>query len=165
MKHQKFLGLPFLVALFFLVSGIAFAASLQSVQIKKGVLRSSPSFMGKIVPDVSYGDRVEEVENKNGWSKVKPEGADASGWIHDSALTQKRIVLSAGQTDVAQAATSDEIALAGKGFNEQVEREMKEKYPQMDYSSIDRMEKVIVSDSQMKQFLEEGRVLPPEGAE
>ena len=121
--------------------------------------------MGTIVADVSYGDRVEEVEIRNGWSKVKPESADPAGWIHGSALTQKKIILTAGQTDVDQMATSDEIALAGKGFNEQVEREMKERHPQLDYSAIDKMEKIVVSDDQMKQFLTKGRVIPREGVE
>ena len=138
---------------------------MKSIQIKKGVLRSSPSFMGKVVANVSYGDRVEAVENKNGWSKVKLESADAAGWIHESALTHKKIILSAGQTDVNQTATSDEIALAGKGFNEQVEREMKEKYPQLNYSVIDKMEKTVITDRQMKQFLTRGSVVPREGVE
>lgn len=138
---------------------------MKSIQIKKGVLRSRPSFMGEIIADVFYGDRVEEVDSKNGWSKVRPEGAEKQGWIHDSALTHKKIILVSGQTNVAQMATSDEIALAGKGFNEQVEREMKDKYPHMNYSLIDKMEKTVVSDLQMKQFLKEGRVLVPEGAD
>jgi hypothetical protein len=136
---------------------------MKSIQIKKGVLRESPSFLGKVVANISYGDRVEEVEKKNGWSKVKTESAEASGWIHESAVTHKKIILSTGQTDVNQAATSDEIALAGKGFNEQVEREMQEKYPQLNYSVIDKMEKTVISDRQMKQFLEKGRVVPREG--
>jgi hypothetical protein len=165
MKQCKHFLLPFIIFILLLIPAVIFSASMQSIQIKNGVLRSSPSFLGKVTAKVSYGDRVEGMENKNGWSKVRPEDAEISGWIHDSALTHKKIILMPGQTDVAQAATSDEIALAGKGFNEQVEREMKDKYPQMDYSSIDKMEKIVVSDPQMKQFLNEGRVLPPEGAE
>ena len=119
--------------------------------------------MGKIVANVAYGDRVEAMESQNGWSKVRLAGEKQSGWIHDSALTHKKIVLTAGQSDVAQGATGDEIALAGKGFNEQVEREVKEKNPQLDFKTIDQMEKIVVSDSQMRQFLDAGRVRPQGG--
>jgi uncharacterized protein YgiM (DUF1202 family) len=121
--------------------------------------------MSKIVTKVAYGDRVEVMDNKNGWSKARPAGAKQSGWIHDSALTHKKIVLTAGQSDVAQGATGDEIALAGKGFNEQVEQEFKEKNPQLDFKMIDQMEKIVVSDSQMRQFLEAGRVNPQGGVQ
>jgi hypothetical protein len=165
MNLRKRMRLPLVIAVFLMISGIALAAAMKSVQIKEGALRSTPSFLGKIVAKVAYGDRVEAMDNQNGWSKVKLAGARQSGWIHDSALTHKKIVLKAGQSDVAQGATGDEIALAGKGFNEEVERELRGKNPQLDFKTIDQMEKIVVSDSQMRQFLDEGRVSPQGGAQ
>lgn len=165
MNLRKRMPLPLVIAGFLLISTITLAAAMKSVQIKAGALRSNPSFMSKIVAKVAYGDRVEAVDNKNGWSKVTLAGAKQSGWIHDSALTHKKIVLTAGQSNVAQGATGDEIALAGKGFSEQVEREMKEKKPQLDFKMIDQMEKIVVSDSQMQNFLKEGQVNPQGGAQ
>lgn len=164
MDQRKRVWLPYVVVSVVLFSGIAFAATMKSIQIKTSALRSSPSFMGKIIATVSYGDRVEEVESKNGWANVKPTGTETSGWIHDSALTHKEILLESGNTNVAQSATSNEIALAGKGFNEQVERGFKERNPQLDYAAIDRMEKIVIPDRQMRQFLEEGRIVPREDA-
>jgi len=165
MNLRRWMQLPVAIAVFLMIAGVPLAAAMQSVQIKSGVLRATPSFMGKIVARVVYGDRVEALDNKNGWSKVRPAGVKQSGWIHNSALTQKKIVLSAGQSDVAQGATGEEIALAGKGFNEKVEREFKEKNPQLDFKMIDQLEKIVVSDSQMRQFLEAGRVRPQGGAQ
>lgn len=165
MYLSKKMRWPLVVAALLMIFGITWAASMKSVQIKEGVLRSTPSFMSKVVAKVSYGDRVEAVDNQNGWSKVRLSGLEQPGWIHDSALTNKKIVLTAGQSDVAQGASVDEIALAGKGFNEQVEREFKEKNPQLDFKTIDQMEKIVVSDSQMRQFLEAGRVVPQGGAQ
>jgi len=87
-----------------------------SVQIREGRLRTTPSFLGKIIGSVRYGDRVAVLEEKSSWLLVSPPNADR-GWIHQSALTVKKIVLRPGEEDVRKAATTDEIALAGKGFD------------------------------------------------
>ncbi len=157
--------LAFVMSVFLLTSGVGLAATMKSVQIKEGALRSTPSFMGKIIAKVFYGDRVEEMASKNGWAKVMPAGKTQPGWIHDSALTHKKIVLTAGKGDVDQAATGDEIALAGKGFNDQVENAFKEKNPKMDFKMIDQMENMVVSDSRMRQFLQAGQVHPGGGSQ
>ncbi|WP_372678023.1 SH3 domain-containing protein [Desulfosarcina sp.] len=165
MNLRKRMRFPLVLAVFLMISGITMAAATKSVQIREGAIRSAPSFMSKIIAKVAYGDLVEAVDNKNGWSRVRRAGVEQSGWIHDSALTHKKIVLTAGPSDVSQGATGDEIALAGKGFNEQVEREFKEKNPQLNFKLIDQMEKIVVSDSQMRQFLEAGRVSPQGGTQ
>lgn len=165
MSLRNRMGWPFIIAVTLVIPGITLAVAMQSIQIKAGTLRSAPSFMGKIVAKVDYGDRVETLDQKNGWSKVRRPGEKQSGWIHDSALTHKKIVLKAGQSDVAQGATGGEIALAGKGFNEQVERQVKAKNPQLDFKMIDQMEKIVIPDSQMRQFLKAGRVSPQGGAQ
>jgi hypothetical protein len=82
--------------------------------------------------------------------------------MHSSALTEKKIVFTAGAKDVQTSASSNEVALAGKGFNKQVENEFKGKNPNINYAWIDRMEKFVVSEKQIKQFLKEGE-LSPEG--
>ena len=65
---------------------------------------------------------------------------------------------------VEKAASSDEIALAGKGFNEQVEGEFKKKNPNIDFKQIDRMEKIVVSQNNMQQFLKSGGLSPKGGS-
>lgn len=134
----------------------AAANSLMSIQVKKGHLRSSPSFLGKIVSALDYGDRVAVLEKKDPWNKVRSSEQNITGWIHASALTTKKIILKPGAADVEQAATSDEVALAGKGFNQQVEGEFKAKNPHLDYTLINAMEQVVVSQAQIELFLREG---------
>ena len=155
------------VLTFLLIGLTGFAAfavgqSMMSVQIKKGELRLSPSFLGKIVAQLYYGDRVYVLEEKGSWSKVGLSEGAAEGWIHSSALTPKKIVLRAGAEDVEAAASSDELALAGKGFNQQVESEFRAKNPNLDFTWIDKMETYVVSEKEMKRFLKEGE-LSPEG--
>ena len=143
----------------------AAAEKMMSVQVKDGKLRAAPSFLGKIVATVSYGDRVELKEEKGAWSRVGFTGGGAEGWIHTSALTRKKIILKAGASDVSQTASSEEIALAGKGFNKQVEGEFKTKNPNLDFTWVDRMEKIVVSQEQMQRFLKEGELSPKGGAQ
>ncbi|MGA8178614.1 MAG: SH3 domain-containing protein [Desulfobacterales bacterium] len=134
-----------------------------SIQVKKGEIRSTPSFLGVIVARVSYGDRVYVREEKGSWVKVRTAEHNSEGWIHSSALTLKKIVFNAGAADVQTSASSNELALAGKGFNEQVENEFKEQNPKINYAWVNRMEKFVVSEKEIKQFLKEGKLTPEGG--
>ncbi len=129
-------------------------AEMKSVQVKEGPLRASASFLGAVVGSVSYGDRVDAGTERNGWTQVKT-AAGASGWIHSSALTKKRIVLKGAGEDISQGASTEEIALAGKGFNEQVEREYKSTH-NVNFGPVDRMEARSVSEAQVRKFAAEG---------
>jgi hypothetical protein len=132
-----------------------------SVQVKEGELRATPSFLGKIVARVAYGDRVVVAGTRGAWKKVSLRGGKLQGWMHTSALTTKRIALKAGQTAVRTGATQDELALAGKGFNEQVEAAFRKENRNLDYTWINRMETFKVSPDLMNNFLAQGNVVPP----
>ena len=104
----------------------AWAAKEMSVQVRDGQLRNRASFLGAVTAQVAYGDRVTVNQTQAGWCEVaKADGA--KGWIHESALTPKRVVMSSGTTDARSGASGEEVALAGKGFNSDVEREFKAK--------------------------------------
>jgi SH3-like domain-containing protein len=149
--------------LFFLIcitALAAFAASqkMMSVQVNRGVVRVTPSFLGNVVTRLSYGDRVYVVEEKESWTRVGLSMDADKGWIHSSSLTPKKIVLKAGTEDVEVDASGEEIALAGKGFNKQVESEFRAENSNLDYTWIDKMGKCVVSEREMKQFLKEGEL-------
>lgn len=137
-----------------------------SVQVKTGQLRATPSFMGKIIANLNYGDQVDVRGEQSGWIKAALKGKSQEGpegWIHSSALTTKRIILQAGAEDVEKAATSDELALAGKGFNEQVEGEFRAKNKDIDFAWIDKMEQQSVSPAQVQAFIQQGELRPEGG--
>ena len=165
MKPRKLLALAIVAAAFVCVPAMGLGAKILSVQVKQGALRSVPSFLGKIVARVSYGDRVEPLEKRGGWSKVKPVGKGPGGWIHDSALTEKKIELRAGKGNVPQSTTGDELALAGKGFNKQVEGKYRAENPEADFAAIDRMEKIVISEKQMQRFIRDGQLTLDGGAQ
>jgi hypothetical protein len=131
-----------------------------SVQVREGQIRATPSFLGKMVAKAAYGDRVDLLEDRETWKRVSIPGGKLQGWMHTSALTTKRIVLKAGQADVQTGATRDELALAGKGFNEQVESAFKKENKNLDYTWINRMESLKISPEQMQSFLARGNLVP-----
>jgi hypothetical protein len=161
------LKFAFIISLVISFSGLAVFAleqKMMSIQVKKGALRSSPSFMGKIVAQLKYGDRVAVQGAKGSWHFIDRPKGKTDGWVHSSALSMKKIVLKPGASDVEQAASSDEITLAGKGFNQQVENDFKSKNPKLDFTWINKMEKITVSQNQIQVFIKEGQ-LSPKGAE
>ncbi len=155
-----------LAALIMCVLAGAYAAqgAQMSVTVRETQVRSAPSFMGAVLAVLAYGDRVEILEEQRGWARVAASGGKGQGWVHLSALTEKRIVLKAGAEDVDKTASGSEVALAGKGFNEQVESEYKEQ-KNLDYTWIDRMEQFAYPADRLAEFLAEGGLQPAEGGD
>ena len=132
------------------------AAKEMSVQVRDGQLRNRASFLGTVTATVAYGDRVTVNQTQAGWCEVAT-ASGASGWIHESALTPKRVVLSSGTEDArAQSVGSEEVALAGKGFSKEVEAEYKKQNKDLDYTWVDWMGKQTVPPEQLVQFLKQG---------
>lgn len=142
-----------------LVATSAWAAKEMSVQVRDGQLRSRASFLGTVVGAVAYGDRVTVSQTQAGWCEVSIAGK--TGWIHESALTPKRVVLSSGTADArVQSVGSEEVALAGKGFNKEVEAEYKKQNPTLDYAWVDWMGQQKIPNDQLVQFLKQGGLIP-----
>jgi len=150
----------FMCLLWMLILGVTAAAygETMSVQVKAGDVRSTPSFLGKVLAKLPYGSPVAVTGQRGDWVGVS--GGGVQGWMHRSALSEKRIVMKAGAANVNQYATSDELSLAGKGFSEEVEDAYKSRNPNVDFAWIDRMEAVTVSQNEMMRFLREGDVSP-----
>jgi hypothetical protein len=140
-----------------LAAGSALGASPEkrSVQVRKADLRPTPSYLAKPSGALAYGDRVTVLEQKEGWFRVSLDGAEPGAWVNGSALTKKTIVLKAG--DAAQtAASSGELALAGQGFNSDVEAKFRADHKDIDFKWVDRMEKRRVTPEQSRDFLKDG---------
>lgn len=159
---MKKLIVPLALLAGLLLAGAAGAGEdMMSVQVKSGSLRETPSFLGKIVAPVGYGDRVAVVSEQGEWRQVRAP-AGATGWIHVSALTDKKLALSSGG-QVGTSASGDEMALATKGFNAQVEGEFKKNNKDIDFSWVDKMEKIKIAGKEIFAFLKEGQVAPGGG--
>ena len=158
MKRNRFF-LPAALLALALAAAVVQAAQM-SVQVKEGVLREKASFLGKPVGNVAYGDRVDVLASQGDWRQVR-SASGATGWIHSSALDSKRVTLAAASgNDVQLAASSDEVALAGKGFSQEVETEYKKQNRALDYAWVDRMISFKVTDAEALRFLQEGGLEP-----
>jgi hypothetical protein len=142
-----------LVCVAFLFTNTICSAATMSVQVKRSPLRSSPSFLAKKTGEVHYGERLKVLEKKNSWAKVKT--ADLEGWLHSSTLSARKIELSAGKNDVASSADAGEVALAGKGFNAEVEKEFR-KDSELNYQAVDKIQTYGVDDREKIAFIRAG---------
>ncbi|QTQ15591.1 hypothetical protein [Treponema parvum] len=125
---------------------------------QKAQLKESTFFFSKTVATLLYGDRVDVLSSDGKWIKVSApdKGASAkevSGWLQSSALTKKKIVSRGNRVS----ADAKELALAGKGFSEEVENEYK-KSGKADYAAVDKMEDAELSSSDLFQFILEGKL-------
>ena len=158
------------VACFILASTAAFAAdpSQMSVTVKETKVRATPSALGKIVGSLAYGDRVTVLDQPAGapksWRKISLSSKNLQGWVSLSALTEKEVVLKSGDQSVQQGASSGEVALAGKGFNEEVEKQYKAD-GKLDYTWVDRMEGYDPGPDRVAAFLKAGGLNTTGGAE
>lgn len=146
------------------VGAWAATGKMMSVQVKDAQVRDKPSFVGKVVGNLAYGDRVEVQESQGAWARVSLAGG-AAGWMHNSALTSQKLVLAAGKDDARVGASGDELALAGKGFNSDVESQFKKDHKNIDFTWVDKMEKIKIPSSEMQAFLKNGGVAPKGGAQ
>jgi hypothetical protein len=56
--------------------------------------------------------------------------------------------------------SSDEVALAGKGFTPEVESSYRAKHPEMNFAQVDRIESFKVDPATLQAFITEGELKP-----
>ncbi|MDR0786099.1 MAG: hypothetical protein LBE74_09525 [Treponema sp.] len=158
---MKRISILFAIAL--LAVGGIFAqtkGSTMYVAVKTTSLKSSTWFFAlSLKPALTYGTAV-KILNVNGkWVEVQSISPQVSGWIQTANLTSKRITATSSSTS----ASAKEIALAGKGFSEEVENTYKSENTNLDYNLVDEMEKIVIPDELLKNFINEGRLKGDEG--
>ena len=149
-------------------AGLAMAdAQVMSVTVKETQVRATPSYMGKILGFLKYGAKVSVLEQAaapKGWVKIAEIDGKLQGWVNVSSLTAKDIALKSGTGSASQTASSSDVALAGKGFNSDVEAKYKEEQ-KLDYTWVDRMESWQFTPQAVSTFLSKGGLTEPGGAQ
>ncbi|MCL2478312.1 MAG: hypothetical protein FWF22_02345 [Treponema sp.] len=124
------------------------------VSVKSATLKSSTGLLASGTGNVSYGDQVTVLQVSGNWAQVRSSAnAAISGWISTGNLSAKRIVASGG----GSTATASEVALAGKGFNQEVENQYKSE-GNLNYDAVDWTEKIVIDDNDLHNFIIEGRL-------
>lgn len=139
----------------FIILVTALIAETLMVKVQSTHLRKEPKFYASTIAVLRAGEVVEKMSTADGWYQVRTVNG-AVGWLHSSAVQTGTFNLSATDRTLSAKATADEIALAGKGFNKQVEESYKASHSEANFAAVDRMLKVKVSRDQLLKFLKEG---------
>ena len=116
-------------------------------------LKSSTGFFASKRGSLAYGDQVTVLQINGNWAEVRSSSnSSLSGWTSLANLSAKRIV-SANATG----ASASEVALAGKGFNQEIENTYKSE-GKLNYADVDKTEQQQVSTEELYDFLVEGRL-------
>lgn len=118
-------------------------------------LKSSTGFFAKTTAKLSYGTQVVILQASGSkWRRVcSASNSSISGWTALSNLTTKRVVSGTSST-----ASAREVALAGKGFNQEVESVYKTK-GRLNYADVDRTEAQTVDIDDLYNFIVDGHLL------
>ncbi len=123
------------------------------VSVETASLREKPGRFSKESAVVAYGTQLVLIDESGDWYYVRTEIDGKQGWIPSGMVTKRKIVVGH-----MASANADEISLAGKGFSQEVEDLYKEQ-GLVDFSQIDQIERVMVSEQDMYDFLLEGNLV------
>lgn len=137
------------------IAGSAWAASM-NVQVREVDVKSSPNYLSSSIGKLNYGAKVETSGEEGSWVKI----SSPSGWIPRTAITKHKVDVNADAKFSGRGASHDETALAGKGFNPQVEAEYKRQNPNMAaaYSKVNWLEAQTVPLPQLNAFAAAGKL-------
>lgn len=127
-----------------------------SVQVKETKLRSAPKQWATSVSSLKYGDTIVPIKAESDWV----EGIASSnkkGFVHVSALSSKKIVLSSGKVPNIGIESSD-VILAGKGFSKATEDEYAKQNSSANFAAVNSVETLILSDSELSSFMKDGQI-------
>ncbi|MDR2048524.1 MAG: hypothetical protein LBP69_03640 [Treponema sp.] len=121
------------------------------VAVRSVPLKAGTGFFAKTVGNLVYGAQVSVLAVNGKWAQVR--SGSLTGWTASSNLSSKRVVAQGDN----RSASASEMAMAGKGFSEEVEKEYKTG-KDLNYGAVDDLEKVTVADGDLLSFIDEGHL-------
>ena len=147
-----------LLVIFIAVAGMAMAQARPGgtmyVATRTLDLKSGTGLLASNIGSLNYGDRVTVVRVDGRFVEVRSaDNPSVTGWVASANLSARPVI--SGDTATVSAR---ETAMAGKGFNQEVETTYKEQNSNLNYADVDRIEGISVTDAELRRFLEEGRL-------
>jgi len=134
------------------------AAENIKVSTRENAVRSDCRFFAPVKLKVSLGDSLAVTGRKGDWYLVNTKGV--KGCIHKSAV-ESRSFAAAGRGAAAGDASTDEVSLAGKGFNPQVESGYRKKGKNLNYAAVDEISRIQVGEKELEAFVQQGGLNQP----
>ena len=123
------------------------------VAVKEVTLKSGTGFFASAKGQLNYGERVTVLQVNGRFVEVRSSSnSSKTGWTASANLSARQVVSGTSST-----ATAREVALAGKGFNAEVESSYRSQQ-NLNYADVDRVEAITVNETALRRFLEEGRL-------
>jgi hypothetical protein len=146
-----------------LVPALCLAAEPVKVKVQKASLFSQPNFLSKTVAALQFGDQLEMEEVVKDWARVRY--GQQRGYVHQSALTSTKVDMKTMMfsSSSSSGASQDEVALAGKGFTPEVEKNYGKAHPEMNYALVDEIEGYSVDPNSLRGFIQKGGLKVSEG--
>ncbi|MDH5258364.1 MAG: SH3 domain-containing protein [Gammaproteobacteria bacterium] len=152
--------LSLMLALLIALPASAFAEDVMYVMSARAKLLSSPSFGSKTIENVTKGERIIAVEKKANWYKVLYN--DKTGWVsrlsvssHPPLKRTRRMAQADTklQNNSRRRASSVSTTAAVRGLTD-IDRSRVSNNEQMDYASVELMEKFEITDSDVVAFMD-----------
>lgn len=134
------------------LSAAAAYASTITVLVQETSLRKRAQSYAPSVGTARLGQKFESAGLESGFHKT------SSGYIHASAVTERKVKLGSADS-VGGSASSEEVTLAGKGFNAQVEKSYGDKNGSANFAAVNAMERRSVAEGALFEFLRAGGLL------
>jgi len=147
----------FSIALFSMTCMSAAAETLK-VTTRENAVRSECRFFAPVKLKVSLGDMLTVKGRKGDWYLVSAKGVN--GCIHKSAV-ESRTFTASGRGGRSGGTSADEVSLAGKGFNPQVEAGYRKSGKNLNYAAVDEIIKFTVSEKSLESFVLQGGLVQP----
>jgi uncharacterized protein YgiM (DUF1202 family) len=125
------------------------------VAINSAELKSGTGAFANTVGALKYGERVTVLQTSGRFMEVRSDvNQSLRGWTAEANLTTRQVVPGAGGS-----ATDRDVAMAGKGFNQEVENSFRSQNRNLNYNDVDRVETMTtINQTELRRFLEEGRL-------
>jgi uncharacterized protein YgiM (DUF1202 family) len=128
-----------------------------TVQVLSAKVQKTPSFIAPTAAKVVRGEQLTTTEEQKDWLKVTTK-AGQTGWINRASVVDKAVALSTKPGGSKGSVSEDEVALAGRGFSPEVEAKYRSGHPELDFSHIDKIEKLDVDGGDLSRFVAEGGI-------
>ena len=146
-----------LIAFALALTAAAAYASTITVLVQQTDLRMRAQSYTPPIGTAKLGQRIVSAGVEAGFHKTP------AGYIHSSAVTERKVKLgSAGS--VGGSASAEEVTLAGKGFNAQVEKSYGQKNGSVNFAAVNAMERRSVSEADLFAFLRAGGLMGEGGS-
>lgn len=143
-----------------LCSRFCLDASAETLQVttRENAVRGECRFFAPVKLKVSLGDTLTVKGRKGDWYLVSARGVN--GCIHKSAV-ETRSFASSGRGASVGGTAADEVSLAGKGFNPQVEAGYRKSNKNLNYAAVDEIIRIQVSERDLESFVQQGGLIQP----